>query len=57
MMTMVLAPMSQELLLHLINGTSMAAPHVAGVLLLGTANANGYVLNDPDGVADPIVSQ
>ncbi len=40
-----------------LNGTSMAAPHVAGVLLLGTANANGYVLNDPDGVADPIVSQ
>ena len=40
-----------------LNGTSMAAPHVAGVLLLGNASANGYVSNDPDGVDDVIISQ
>ena len=38
-----------------LHGTSMAAPHVAGVLLLGTANTNGLVSNDPDGNADPII--
>jgi len=36
------------------SGTSMATPHVAGLLLLGTINANGYVSIDPDGIADPI---
>jgi subtilisin family serine protease len=36
------------------SGTSMATPHVAGLLLLGTISVNGYVKNDPDGSADPI---
>lgn len=36
------------------SGTSMAAPHVAGILLVngGTVNSNGTVTNDPDGTAD-----
>lgn len=37
-----------------LNGTSMAAPHVAGVLLLGAIVTNGYATGDPDGTADPI---
>ena len=39
-----------------ISGTSMATPHMAGVLLLrGTAfTTSGVVRNDPDGSADPI---
>ncbi|HUR67111.1 MAG TPA: S8 family serine peptidase [Chitinophagaceae bacterium] len=39
-----------------LSGTSMAAPHVAGLLLLrGSAIAtSGHALNDPDGTADPI---
>ncbi|MDZ4744744.1 MAG: S8 family serine peptidase [bacterium] len=37
-----------------ISGTSMAAPHVAGILLLGAVTTDGYVNNDPDGTADPI---
>lgn len=39
-----------------ISGTSMATPHVSGILLLnGNAIAtNGYVINDPDGNPDPI---
>jgi len=39
-----------------ISGTSMATPHMAGVLLLkGKAfTTNGTVKNDPDGTADPI---
>ncbi|PVY43098.1 S8 family serine peptidase [Pontibacter virosus] len=39
-----------------ISGTSMASPHVAGVLLLtgGKPNTSGYVKGDPDGNADPI---
>lgn len=37
-----------------LSGTSMASPHVCGLLLLGTINTDGYVLADPDGVPDPI---
>ncbi len=39
-----------------ISGTSMAAPHVAGLLLLRGRNltTSGTAKNDPDGVADPI---
>jgi subtilisin family serine protease len=40
-----------------ISGTSMAAPHAAGVLLLGTAKSSGNVKQDPDGNADPIISR
>lgn len=38
-----------------ISGTSMAAPHAAGVLLLGAARTDGTVKNDPDGNADSII--
>jgi subtilisin family serine protease len=38
-----------------ISGTSMAAPHTAGVLLLGSGTTDGTVLGDPDGNADPIL--
>ncbi len=37
-----------------LSGTSMAAPHVAGILLLGTIRADGSACNDPDGNPDPI---
>jgi subtilisin family serine protease len=39
-----------------LSGTSMAAPHVAGLLLLKGRNLNtsGTAKNDPDGVPDPI---
>lgn len=37
-----------------ISGTSMAAPHVCGLLLLGNVGADGLVIGDPDGNADPI---
>lgn len=37
-----------------LSGTSMAAPHVAGVLLLGAVATDGYAINDPDAVDDPI---
>ena len=37
-------------------GTSMAAPHVAGVILINrNASSSGSAINDPDGVNDPIV--
>lgn len=38
------------------SGTSMAAPHVCGLLLLtgGNLTTDGYVNGDPDGNADPI---
>ena len=37
-----------------LDGTSMASPHVAGLLLLGSVHADGYAVNDPDGNPDPI---
>jgi subtilisin family serine protease len=39
------------------SGTSMAAPHVAGLLLLRGRNitSSGVAKNDPDGTPDPIV--
>jgi len=37
-----------------ISGTSMAAPHVAGILLLGSVKSGGTVKNDPDENADTI---
>ena len=40
-----------------LSGTSMAAPHAAGILLLGSINPSGKVLNDPDGNDDIIGSR
>ncbi|HEX2092701.1 MAG TPA: S8 family serine peptidase [Longimicrobiaceae bacterium] len=39
------------------SGTSMAAPHAAGVLLLGAARTSGSAKCDPDGNPDPIISR
>jgi subtilisin family serine protease len=36
------------------SGTSMASPHVAGILLLGSVRADGFATCDPDGNPDPI---
>jgi hypothetical protein len=38
------------------SGTSMATPHVAGLLLInnGKVNSSGFALNDPDGKPDPL---
>lgn len=40
--------------MNTISGTSMAAPHVCGLLLLGTISSDGVVKNDPDGNSDKI---
>lgn len=37
-----------------ISGTSMASPHVAGILLLGNISSDGTAIGDPDGNPDPI---
>ncbi|WP_246535359.1 S8 family serine peptidase [Litoribacter ruber] len=39
---------------RVMSGTSMAAPHVAGIRLLGEINSDGRVRNDPDGNRDII---
>ncbi len=39
------------------SGTSMAAPHVAGVLLMGSIRTSGSAKCDPDGNPDPIASR
>jgi hypothetical protein len=36
------------------SGTSLAAPHVAGFLLLGAVGTDGYAQRDPDGNPDPV---
>lgn len=39
-----------------LSGTSMASPHVCGILLLGNVTASGTVSGDPDGNPDTIAS-
>lgn len=41
----------------IMSGTSMAAPHVTGLLLInnGELHSEGVAINDPDGIADPVV--
>ena len=43
----------------ILSGTSMAAPHVAGLLLIRGRNipTRGFAFNDPDGEPDPIARQ
>ncbi|MBA4056291.1 MAG: peptidase S8, partial [Marivirga sp.] len=40
----------------IMSGTSMAAPHVAGLLLIsnGKLNTSGFAVNDPDNQPDPL---
>lgn len=40
-----------------ISGTSMATPHVCGILLLGSVNSRGTVSGDPDGVPDQLATR
>jgi subtilisin family serine protease len=37
------------------SGTSMAAPHACGVLLMDSPSSDGTANNDPDGHPDPII--
>jgi subtilisin family serine protease len=37
-----------------ISGTSMAAPHLAGILMTGNVRSDSTAINDPDGDPDPI---
>lgn len=37
-----------------LSGTSMAAPHIAGILLLSAPRQDGQAIGDPDGSPDPI---
>jgi subtilisin family serine protease len=41
----------------IMSGTSMAAPHVTGLLLInnGELHSEGFAIDDPDGTADPVV--
>lgn len=43
----------------ILSGTSQAAPHVAGLLLIGNGEVKSYGLaaGDPDGVSDPLAHQ
>jgi subtilisin family serine protease len=38
----------------ILSGTSMAAPHLAGILMTGSVHSGGTVSGDPDGEADTI---
>ena len=42
-----------------LSGTSMAAPHVAGLLLIRGSNlpTHGFVTGDPDGTPDPVAGE